>query len=281
MAQQHVAEPAVNLGDTSFLDGVAGPGWLIEEIADGGHYGTVVNGSGTPLPGSVNEISGQTHVAWFSNKRFAGGWYGVEVLDEAVDVDAGARGHASGAGALIFAPLILEWTQHRFLGMPVEQRLCADFLFPASPYSRYQNVNVGSDTYAANPYYSVTIHPAKRIESSWRMHYLWNSVNNAPPISTGYRSTQAGQALHFNATAAYNIYKGLWIGTNSYYLSQITDGRIDGVATPNSPERVAAIGPGVFVTGKHIAFFANEYHEFAAQNRATGSKLVLRVSRTF
>jgi hypothetical protein len=165
--------------------------------------------------------------------------------------------------------------------MLVEQRLCADFFFPASSYSRYQNVNVGSNTYAANPYYSVTFHPAKRIESSWRVHYLWSSVNNAPPISTGYKSTQAGQAIHFNATAAYNIYKGVWVGTNAYYLSQITDGRINGTAVPYSPERVAAIGPGLVITTKHTSYFVNDYQEFAAQNRAMGPKLVLRVFRTF
>jgi hypothetical protein len=49
VAQTHVAEPAVNLGDTSFLDGVAGPGVVIEEIGDGVHEGTIVDGSGNPI----------------------------------------------------------------------------------------------------------------------------------------------------------------------------------------------------------------------------------------
>ena len=45
-AQVHPSEPAVNLGDTSFLDAVAGPGLLIEEIGDGSQEGKVANGTG-------------------------------------------------------------------------------------------------------------------------------------------------------------------------------------------------------------------------------------------
>jgi hypothetical protein len=37
VAQNHVPEQAVNLGDASFLDGVACPGIVVEEIADGTH----------------------------------------------------------------------------------------------------------------------------------------------------------------------------------------------------------------------------------------------------
>jgi hypothetical protein len=66
----------------------------------------------------------------------------------------------------------------------------------------------------------------------------------------GAHSTQAGQAIHFNATAAYNVYKGLWIGPNGYYLSQITGGRINGVPLRNSPEQVGAIGPGLAIRGE-------------------------------
>jgi len=36
-AQIHPPEPGVNLDDTSFLDGVAGPGLLVEQTIDGSH----------------------------------------------------------------------------------------------------------------------------------------------------------------------------------------------------------------------------------------------------
>ena len=283
LAQTHVAEPPVNLGDTNFLDGIAGPGYVLEQIADGAHDGRIVgaNGNAVPGTGSVNSISGLTHLAWLSHKRIAGGWYGLEGVGAAAYVYAGAQGRAGGVGDLTFGPLILQWTEHRFLHIPVEQRVAADFGFPVGRYSRSSGVNIGNNAFTFDPYYAITAHPTKRIETSWRVHYLWNSTNNAPPLSTGTRSTQAGQAIHFNATAGYNIYKGLWIGANGYFLSQITDGRVNGVSVRDSPERVGAIGPGMVWSRHRWLFYANEYQEFGARNRATGQKLVLRVTRVF
>jgi hypothetical protein len=59
-AQQHVPEPAVNIGDTSFLDGVGGPGLLTETIGDAMHSTEIVDGAGQKVPGTgqVNSISG-------------------------------------------------------------------------------------------------------------------------------------------------------------------------------------------------------------------------------
>jgi hypothetical protein len=282
-SQNHVAEPAVNLGETTFLDGVAGPGFVVEQIGDVAHDGRMVDSTGKTVPGSgsVNSISGLTHVAWLAHQRILGGWYGMEVVGAAAYVDAGAQGQQGGFGDLTVAPFILQWSEHRVFGIPIDQRFVADFGVPVGKYSPTSNVNLGSNTFNVHPYYSITAFPTKRIETSWRIHYLWNSENDAPPISTGAQSTQAGQAIHFNATAAYNLYKGLWIGPNGYYLSQITDGRINGEPLHNSPEQVGAIGPGmVWNTGRWY-FFANFYRELGAENRATGQKLVLRIEKVF
>lgn len=282
-AQTHVAEPAVNLGDTSFLDGIAGPGGVIEQIADRGHDEKIVGANGAVVSGtgSVNSISGLTHVAWLTHKKILGAWYGAELVGAAAYVNAGEPGRIGGLGDTTVGPLILQWPQHRLFGMPVDQRFAADFDVPTGRYARASSVNLGSNAYIANPYYSITAHPTTRIETSWRVHYLWSSPNNDPPKETGYSSTQAGQAIHFNATAGYSIYKGLWVGPNAYFLSQITDGKINGVAIPNSPERVAAIGPGLVWNQRKWFFYANQYNEFGARNRATGQKYVLRVERVF
>jgi hypothetical protein len=53
------------------------------------------------------------------------------------------------------------------------------------------------------------------------------------------------------------------------------------VALHNSPERVAAIGPGAVWTKGKWFFYANEYREFAAENRPTGEKTVLRIEKIF
>lgn len=281
--QSHVSEPAVNLGDTSFLDGPAGPGLLAEQIGDTAHDGTVTDSVGNAVPGAgaVNSISGLTHIAWLSHKNVLGAWYGVEVVLSAAHVNAGTPGKAGGLGDTTVSPLILQWSEHRVFDIAIDQRVTVDFDLPGGQYSRGSAVNIGSNTFTVHPYYAVTLFPEKRIETSWRLHYLWNSINHAPPASTDAQSTQAGQAIHFNATAAYNIYKGLWIGANGYYLKQITNGKIDGVELENSPEQVGAIGPGTVWNHRSWFFYANGYQEFAAQDRATGHKLVLRIEKVF
>src|ERR1700724_3632416 len=89
--QTHVPEPAVNLGNTSFLDGIAGPGIVIEEIGDGMHGSEIVDSNGHRVPGTgqANSVSSLTHIAWLSRRRRLGGWYGVEAVVAAAHVNAG------------------------------------------------------------------------------------------------------------------------------------------------------------------------------------------------
>jgi hypothetical protein len=283
VAQTHVAEPAVNLGDTSFLDGIAGPGWVIEEIGDAAHEGRVVDGSGSPIAGAgdVNSVSELTHIAWLTHKRILGGWYGTEVVAAAAHVNAGSTGQSGGWGAFTVSPFILQWSERKIGKVPIDQRVVVDFDLPVGAYTRSSAVNIGANVFTVHPYYAITGFPIKHIETSWRVHYLWNSTNDSPPFTTGAQSTQAGQAIHLNATTAYNFGKHLWIGPNAYYLRQITDGRVNRVPLRNSPEQVAAIGPGaVWNSGKWL-FYANSYHEFGVKNRPVGDKLVLRVEKVF
>jgi hypothetical protein len=282
-AQTHVPEPTVNLGDTSFLDGVAGPGVVVEQMTDVAHDGKIVDTTGNRVPGSgsVNSISGLTHVAWISHMRILGGWYGMEIVGVEAYVDAGARSQREGFGDLTVSPFILQWCEHRIFGIVVDQRADLDFDVPVGRYSQTSGVNLSSNAFTFHPNYTVTAFPKKRIETSWRVHYLLNSENEAPPFTTGARSTQAGQAIHFNATVAYNFHKGLWIGPNGYYLSQISNGKVNGVTLHNSPEQVGAIGPGMVWNKGRWFFYANEYQELGARNRATGQKLVLRIEKVF
>jgi hypothetical protein len=283
VAQTHVPEPAVNLGDTSFLDGIGGPGGVIEEIGDGAHEGTVVDGAGSPIAGTsaVNSISELTHIAWLTHKTILGGWYGTEVVAAAAHVNAGSAGQSGGGGALTVSPFILQWNERKIGNIPIDQRVVFDFDLPVGAYTRSSAVNISANAFTVHPYYAITAFPIKRIETSWRVHYLWNSTNGSPPFATGAQSTQAGPAIHFNATAAYNIGKHLWIGPNAYYLRQITDGRFNGVPLQNSPEQVGAIGPGMVWNSGKWFFYANGYHELGIRNRPEGDKIVLRVEKVF
>ena len=282
-AQSHVSEPALNLGDTSFLDAPALPGFVLEQIADGTRAGRIVDATGSTIPGagSVNSLSGLSHFAWIAHKGIFGAWYGAEIVVTAADVDATAFGQAGGFGNMTISPFLLQWRTLHLFHMPIDQRADPDFDFPPGHFSRSNPVTLTNDNFTVHPYYVITAHSTKRIETSWRIHYLWNSTDNAPPLTTGARSTQAGQAIHFNATAAYNVWKGLWIGPNAYFLDQITDGKVNGVDLPNSPEKVAAIGPGMVYNHKKYFYYANEYQEFSAENRATGHKLVLRIEKVW
>src|SRR5271169_3520902 len=88
---RHISGPAVNLGDTSFLDGLAGPGLVVEQIGDAAHDGRITDSAGNAVPGAgaVNSISGLTHIAWLSPKQVFGAWYGVEVVISAAHVNSG------------------------------------------------------------------------------------------------------------------------------------------------------------------------------------------------
>ena len=107
-----------------------------------------------------------------------------------------------------------------------------------------------------------------------------------PPI-THLRSaktritSQAGQAIHFNATASYEIVKNVYVGANGYYLKQITDARINGIPVPDAREQIGGIGPGAVVNRGKWFFYVNAYHEVGAENLPEGNKLVLRVEKVF
>ena len=74
--------PAVNLGDTNFEDGFAGPGLLLEEFPDVYSAGTLKDNKGVNVPGTntLTTIASTSHFAYISNKRLFGAWIGAEFL---------------------------------------------------------------------------------------------------------------------------------------------------------------------------------------------------------
>lgn len=270
IAQVHLPEPTVNLGDTSFLDALGGPGWLVEEIADGYHSNS----------SSTNTMASLTHIAWLSNFRILKASYGVEVVATAAHVNAGDKGHAGGWGATTISPFILQWKEQKIGRSRIDQRLVFDFDLPTGEYKQASAVNIGSNALTVHPYYAVTVFPTKHWESSWRVHYLWNARNNKPSMPIGAQWTQAGQAIHFNATIGYKLPHGFWLGANGYYLKQITSPQLNGRAVLDSPEQVGAIGPGGMWNKGRCFLYANAYHEMGVENRPKGDKLVLRMEWT-
>jgi hypothetical protein len=59
-------------GDTSFLDGIAYPGWVVELTGQGVHDNRTANNTGHVLPGITNINSGAAlaHIALLSHARY-------------------------------------------------------------------------------------------------------------------------------------------------------------------------------------------------------------------
>jgi hypothetical protein len=279
--------PPVNLGETSFEDGIAFPGWLVEETFVYYDANTFTDSKGNDIPGSnrLTAMSAVTHVAWISSFRLLGGVYGAEVLlplaDLDFDTEFGPNGRERGMGDLIVGPLFIQWSDSKLFGMPYFHRFNLDFTLPTGEYRRNSPVNVGSNIYTFNPYYAFTLIPVERLEVSARLHYLWCSENSDPYVGLGADNTQPGQAFHANFAASYEVLKGLRLGLNGYYLQQLTDDQIDGEDQAASKERILGIGPGLKYTYERFALYLNTYYETAAENRPEGLRGIFRLSMVF
>jgi hypothetical protein len=284
---QGVSLPPVNLGDTSFLDGIAFPGFVVQETLSHFRANQFRDADGNDRPGSnrITVNSAVTQLAWISNFRLLGGYYGAEALIPLAEVDAdtdfGPNGRERGLGDMSVVPIFIQWPEYKPFGMPFYQRLNLLFKVPTGEYSDRNSVNVGSNLYSFNPYYAFTVLPAQKLEFSSRLYYLWNSKNDDPFYRLGADDAQPGQAFHLNYAASYEIWENLRIGLAGYLLYQFTDDKLDGNDIDKSRERVASLGPGARYKIASWTMTFNSYFETAAENRPEGVKLVFRVSKVF
>jgi hypothetical protein len=275
--------PTMNLGDTNFEDGFGAPGWFLEEFPSGYTAGQLKDSNGKTVPGSnrVTAYSTTGHVAFVSKKRFLGGWLAGEVLLPLVDLDVQL---ASGTESRVrgFADLTvgagLQWAPKKIGHGVFVQRAMTDVGVPTGKYSNTRPVNIGNHFIVVNPYYAFT-YERKKVEFSARLHYLWNSANNDPFVGFGIKSTQPGQAFHINYATSYALFNNVRLGFNGYWLQQLTNHEINGVAIPNSKERTVGLGPGIQLGGRGIWFRVNSYIETDVRNRPSGIKVMFRISK--
>jgi len=285
---QQVPLPTVDLGATSFTDGVGGPGLFLQEILEPFHASRFNGPGGQMLPGdnSVTAFAALTEVAYTTHYKFLGAWYGAEVLlpfaHVNVQTDLGLRGTQGGMGDLIFSPLLLQWPEHKVFGKSLFQRLhVVELVVPTGRYSRNTAVNVGNNVVSVSPQYAVTLFFTPQLETSWRVHYLWNSRNNDPNPVYNASSIQPGQAVHFNASVAYKFHPRVRAGVAGYYLKGITDPKIGNQSMANSREQIGAIGPGLWLATKPFEIYAHAFFEMGAENRPQGVRFVFRVVKIF
>jgi len=282
-----VSLPPINLGDTSFLDGVAGPGGLIEETLSVGSARSFRDGRGrkAAAPRDLTVVSALTHIAYLSHLKVFGAYWGAEIVlpvaRVALDVASGVRGRTTGTGDLFISPVLLQWPEQQLFGRPFWQRLNLDVTVPTGRYSNRRLVNAGGNVVHVNPHYAFTWMASDTWDVSGRLHYLWVSTNTDPPDSLGARSIQPGQALHANLSLSREVVDGLRLGLSGYVLQQITSDWIDGVAQKRSRERVVGIGPAVQWRIDRTTLTANAYWETAARDRPEQVRVLLRFGRTF
>lgn len=280
--------PQVDLGATSFNDGIGGPGLFLQEILEPFHAGSFRAPDGSRLPGNntVDTFAAITEVAYTTRHKMLGAWYGGEILLPIVHLDVqtdlGVRGTRNGVGDLIFSPFLLQWPEHKIFGKSVFQRLhVIEMVIPTGQYDRNAAVNIGSNVVSLGPHYAVTVLLMPKLETSWRFHYVWNSSNNNPAPAFNVISVQPGQAFHFNATVSYKLHPRLRAGVAGYCLKQITDAKIGGHAVPDSREQVGAIGPGLWFSTKAFEVYSHAFFETGAENRPQGTRLVFRLVKIF
>jgi len=277
-AQQHVALPPVNLGASSFMDGPGGPGLFARVPLALFIASRFVGAGGRTLPGNntlvtMTEIS---HVAYAPPFKVLGGYLGVEVLVPVVSVDLttpAGEATVTGLGDITFSPLVFQGPNVTLLGRPFFHRLDVDVNAPTGEYRREALASVGNHVWSLNPYYAFTWVLTDRLETSWRLHYLWNSTNDSPGPAYGATTIQPGQAVHFNGAFSVEVTGPLRAGVAGYFLQQITDSQANGRAVAGSRERVAALGPGLYAMTGSTQLIANAYGEFVVENRPAGARV--------
>jgi hypothetical protein len=282
-AQEHIALPPGDLGQSNFLDGTGGPGLLTHVAAslDDAQRFTGTNGQTIPGGNSLVAFVVAAHLAYLVPIKVIGGYVGVEAIVPVVPYlrvqSPGGAATTSGVGDLTLGPLVFQLPDFQLLGRPFSSRFSLDITAPTGRYSSTAPVNVSNHVWSVDPYYALTWLLTDKLETSLRLHYAWNSTNSDP--GAGYEATtvRPGQAFHMNAGVSYELVPLLRAGVAGYFLQQTTDARANGEAVPGSRERGAAVGPGLMAIVAGAQILATAYREFATENRPTGSVFLLSV----
>lgn len=279
-----VSLPPVPLGNTSFEDGIVGPGFLYEQVIDYYNSDHTRDHNGDKLPGHQRQRTTAviTHFAWISDHRLLNARYGAEILLPIthinLNISDGPSGTRTRPGDLIISPLILQWDPVNVFGRPFWQRF--DFLMtlPTGDYSAHNKINTGSHLWQFTPYYAFTWLATDNLEVSGRIHYSTFSKNDDVTYA---HSIQPGSVLHSNWAVSYEVTSGLRLGVAGYYLKQLEDDEINGHKLHDSKEQVIGYGPGAMYKNGNNIFYVNAYWESGAENRGQGNRIELRYLHPF
>ena len=297
------AEPPVNTGLTSFMDGFGDPtgdGLLYLNYARLATAGSIKDHNGNDVP-----VFRDPHLNVFLDmnqflytfKTSGMVQPGINLLVPLVyvhtsfasDSPVTLKSNGFGIGDIVAGPF-LQFKPILAEGHPIfAHRFEADVQAPTGKYDSTKQVNPGCNAWAFNPYWAATLIPVPRFELSTRFNYLYNFANHNP--GEGLTSTQAGQAIFDNFAVAFEILPhdetrtaahSLRAGLNGYYFKQITQSKDNGVSQSNSLEQVLGLGPGLMWVATHEdAFWLNVYFETAVRNRFASNVFQVRWAHAF
>lgn len=277
-------QPSVNLGFTSFLDGgpPAGPGWYYAQYIQ--YYTANKLADGPPGDPELDVWVSLSQLIYQSDREVLfGGKWGLDLIVPVVSLDAAPHvpDNSAGIGDILVGPY-LQWIRMGDGGPICMHRIELQVLMPTGKYDNTKMLNPGSNFFSFNPYWAGTYFFTPKLTASWRLHYLWNAKNNDPFVGAEASTTQAGQAVHANFAAAYELMPNrLRAGINGYYLRQVSDSKADGVSVEGK-EQVLGLGPGALYSfSQDTHLFANAYFETSAKYRPEGNRFVLRLVHHF
>ena len=279
-------QPTVNLGLTSFLDGgpPAGPGFYFTEYIQYYTADKLVNNPAADPDPKLNVWASINQFIYQSDQPVLfGGKWGLDVIVPLVSMDiddSALKDNGGGLGDILVGPF-LQWDPIMGKNGPLfMHRIELQTMFPTGKYDNEKALNPGSNFYSFDPYWAATLFVTPKLSASWRVHYLWNAKNDDP--APGANDHQAGQAVHVNFAASYEVMpKQLRVGVNGYYFKQVTDSKTDG-DNVSGREQVLGIGPGLLWSfSQNCHLFFNAYFESNAAYRPEGQRYVLRFVHHF
>jgi hypothetical protein len=284
-ATPSVVQPPLDLGQTSFLDGEAGPGALFEVIGNGYVAPQFNNASGGRVPGTNRQWIASTifHFAYVSDIPVAGGFLGAEALLPVatlhLQVPGVGQATKGGLGDVTLAPFI-QWTKLPIWQRPLSVRVAIQAVAPTGQYSPNDPINPGLGAWQVSPYLAFTWRVSDRWEISGRSIYDWSGRNDRPPTSFDATSIQAGGQFAQDLSVSVAVSDAWRIGVASYGLWQTGDARVDGQAVAGR-QQVIGLGPGLLWSDGHATVIANVYQEVAVHDRPQGTSVVLRLLHPF
>lgn len=286
------AQVSLTLGDlglTSFEDGLAGPGWLLEQYVGYSNAGQMMDKNGNKVVGrnTVSATDTDEHIAYCTGKRLLlGGLYCVDAHLPFVDVavNTPVTGALSGHGLtdIAVSPFGITWAPKKIAGRDFFNRC---FVLVSFPTGKYNDTNpftpTSSHAYSVTAVHTWTYYLTKnhKWEVTDRNHWAWTGENDHPFVGYGFKSTQPGQALYENYATSYAVTNNIRVGINAYAAQQITDHKINGINVPGSRERIFGQGPGVQFGGRGTWFYINSYFESGAKNFQQGTRVYFRVEK--